>query len=116
MTDMRTCRVTQNPSHSFSPPNKIEEQIPEMTSEDLTSGQTVKLRDDDVLESAMGRFKTDFVVIKEIGHGGFGRITLCTHLLDGMKYAVEIESEMCRRLRRSIWKTTGRSIRKSCAK
>ena len=49
MTDMRTCRVSQNPSHSFSPPNKIEEQSPEMISEELTSGKTVKLRDRDVL-------------------------------------------------------------------
>lgn len=44
MTDMRTCRVPQNPSHSFSPLDKIEERGSEMISEELTSGDTVNMR------------------------------------------------------------------------
>ena len=44
MTEMRTCRVPQNPSKPFSPLNKIEERGSEMISEELTSGNTVNMR------------------------------------------------------------------------
>ena len=43
MTEMRTCRVPQNPSQPFSPLDKIEERGSEMISEELTSGKPVNM-------------------------------------------------------------------------
>ena len=78
MTEMRTQRSI-----------RVENTIPPELEKVIEQDGELEVEETPRNSLPTGRFKTDFIVNKVIGHGGFGLITLCTHRLDGMQYAIK---------------------------